>query len=100
MTVEEDFRALREHDAKRAPSFEAMRARPAPRPRSVVVVLIPATAATLAAAAALVLWLSTRAQAPHTTFNPTAVQVTAANPEPLAFLLDPALETDTLRGGP
>jgi hypothetical protein len=98
MTVEEDFRALREHDALHAPPFEAMRVRQAPHRRSAVVVVLPAAA--LAAAAVIVLWVSTRAQPPLAARNVEPARPTIADPEPLAFLMDPALETDTLRGGP
>jgi hypothetical protein len=94
--LNEGFAKLRRHDARRAPTFDAIRSAPArARARSWVVAL-PVAATGLAAAAVVALWLRAQPDASPSVAAPAEpVPAAAAGPAPavaaaIAPSLDPA----------
>lgn len=91
--LEERFRELRNHDARRAPAFAAIVRRPKRRRW----VAGGGVATALALAAAIALWIGTRSAAPTTTpvLDPRdpnlvpKITIVQLDPAPLDFLLDP-----------
>jgi hypothetical protein len=96
--LKEGFAKLREHDARRAPTFEALADAP-PRRRSRWVIALPIASVT-AAAAAFVVWISasmSEMPAPPAAAQVVAAPATALDPAPLDFLLELPTSTSLAR---